>query len=473
MSELDNEKYYSKWTQHAAFNVGNMAIWFINAAFTTWVVQYYYVAMKMEMTKIMIAFTLWTIWNAINDPLLGFISDRTRSKMGRRKPYIIAGLIPVAIIEVILWLPPVKTSIINPQPWFRDPLFWYLMIMLLAYDTFYTMIALPYDSLFPEMYLTEKQRASSNTWKQILSTIGLLLAFILPGYLIGDHLWNKKGYVINGIVTSALLVIMIVISLIWGVKERKEFSLDYKHEFGFFKGLGYTFKNKGFVLYTLMYFFFEYVLLTLGAVIPLFGEQILGSTPFMSSLLSGALFIIGILSVPLWKQLHVKIGSKISFGISLILYVATSIPLLFVTDYWYALYTSIAMGVGFGGMMYFIYLLISDVCDEDELKTGKRREGAFFGITNFFMRLSMIVSIISIGLVFNRTGWDTWTPAPGVNVITGLRILVFGFPAAALGLVLLCLIFYPLSKKRVEEMKIQLNEIHNQKKEKVQHQHTE
>ena len=72
------------------------------------------------------------------------------------------------------------------------------------------------------------------------------------------------------------------------------------------------------------------------------------------------------------------------------------------------------MGIGFGGMLYFIYYIVADVIDDDELKTGVRREGIFFGIANFFMRLSMILSILIVGSVFIQTGWDEYNPIPGV-----------------------------------------------------------
>ncbi len=125
------------------------------------------------------------------------------------------------------------------------------------------------------------------------------------------------------------------------------------------------------------------------------------------------------------------------------------------------------MGVGFGGMLYFIWYIVADCIDDDELKTGVRREGSYFGIANFFMRLSMVLSITVISLVFTETDWEVYVPNPGVDVITGLRFLFVIVPAIALGLSLVCLYFYPFSKKKVLEMKVQLDELHKDKLEKV------
>jgi len=169
----------------------------------------------------------------------------------------------------------------------------------------------------------------------------------------------------------------------------------------------------------------------------------------------------------LWKKIDVKLGGKVGYGLSMIVYVLASLPMLFIDSYIPALITAIGMGFGFGGMLYFIWYIVADCIDDDELKTGVRREGSFFGIANFFMRLSMVLSITTISLVFTETGWEEYIPNPGVVVETGLRFLFVIVPAIALGLSLVCLYFYPFSKNKVLEMKEKLAELHKDKLEKV------
>lgn len=341
--------------------------------------------------------------------------------------------------------------------------------MLICYDTFYTMLALPTDSLFPELYTSEEDRAEVNTIRQILSTVGLISAFLIPGIFI-VNLKEMSGYLTNGIVTSVIVGITMFIFIKWGAKERPEFKMDSQHEFSFFQGLKYTFKNKGFLLYTALFFLYEYVILLLATTVPLFALEVLGiENTFLTALLLGAMFIVGILTVLIWNKLSLKFGSKKAYAMAIIAYLIASIPLLLVNDFLSALITVIFMGIGFGGMLYFVYLIIADVIDEDELKTGVRREGSFFGITNFFMRLAMVISIVTVGLVFNGTEWGEYTPIGGVGeTIIGLRLLVFLFPAIALIISLVCLYFFPYPKSRVGEIKKQLNELHKQKKDRIE-----
>lgn len=464
MTELKNQASPDRITfgkgQKWSFAGGSFAQWFVNSAFNTWVFSFYFYAVELPVIYIMSAYILWTIWNAVNDPLIGYLSDRVRTRWGRRKPFIMLGTIPVIMIEIILWIPPTMNYFVT---------FLYLLIILFAYDTFYSMIALPYDSLFPELYTSVKERAEVNTYKQILSIIGIILAFLVPGIFIAD-LTLGTGYLINGIVTSIIIGITLVVSIKYGVIEREEFSLDHKQDFGFVQGLKYTFKNKGFILYTIMFFLYEYVLLVLTTVTPSYGREILGATPFETSIILAVMMLVGVATVIVWQKLDVKFGSRIAFGISIIVYIISSLPILFIESYMLALVTVIFMGFGFGGMLYFIYLLIADVVDEDELKTGVRREGAFFGITNFFMRLAMIMSIVSVGLVFTTRGWEEYVPLNPENreaVFFGIRMLMVIFPAIALGLTLVCLYFYPFPKEKVQKIKVELEKMHKEKLDRV------
>jgi len=454
---MSSDSRFSKG-QKWSFSIGNGVEWFINAAFNLWVFTFYFAAVGLNIVLINLAYIIWTLWNAFNDPLIGYLSDRTHTRFGRRRIYIMIGIIPVLLLEILIWLPPITGEMVQ---------FIYLLIMLLLYDTAYTLIALPTDSLFPELYTSVEERAEVNSIRQILAAVGLILAALVPGIFIGETN-TRDGYLTNGIVTTIIVGVCLVIFIKWGALEREEFKLDYQQGFSYIEALKYTFKNKGFVLYIIMFFFYEYILLLLATIVPLFGAEVLGTTSaFDTSILMGILYIIGIVSMFLWRKLDVRLGGRMGYGLSMIAYVLASLPMLFISDYLSSISVVIMMGIGFGGMLYFIWYIVADVIDYDELKTGVRREGMFFGIANFFMRLSMVLSISTVSLVFTTTGWEEYAPNPGVDVIFGLRFLFVIVPAIALGSSMICLYFYPFTKKKVLEMKIKLEELHKEKMEKV------
>jgi GPH family glycoside/pentoside/hexuronide:cation symporter len=451
--------------QKVSFALGNYVQWFINTAFSTWIFIFFYKAVGLEITWILIAFIIYPIWNAINDPLIGYLSDRTHTRFGRRKPYILIGAVPLIVIFIFIWMPP---AFFGNSADFAN--FLYLILILIAYDTAYTMIALPYDSLFPELYGSVEERAEVNTLKQVFATIGLICAFLIPGLLIGNS-DLMGGYRITGLVTSGIVGVFLAISIKWGVKERPEFKEDYKKQMGFLEALKYTLKNRAFVLYTIMYLGYQYILLLLGTIVPLYAEDVLGVTDtFITGAALGAMFLVGIATIIIWKRLDEQYGSRKAFAYSLIAYWIPSISLLFLNGFVSGIIFISIMGIGFGGMLYFVYLLIADIVDEDELKTGIRREGTFFGVTNFFMRLAGVFSILTVGLVFSGAGWldaDLYDAHLGINVVFGLRILVFVFPSIVLLIILIALHFYPFSKEKVDKMKAKLEELHNKKLKRV------
>jgi len=459
--------------QKISFSLGSFTQWFFNSLFNSWLFSFYFVAVKLNVILIMTAFVVYSIWNAINDPMIGLISDRIRtSRFGRRKIFILIGMLPLTLLATLVFTPPALfglSAMAGSTPIFTGQIinFIYLLIIIILYDTFYTMIALPYDALFPELYTSVEERSEVNTYKQIFSSIGLIFAFLLPGLLIGD-LDVLIGYFITGLISSVIVGSTLIVSARFGVKERKEFKHDHKTDFAFFEGLKYSLKNKAFLLYTGIFLAYEYLVLILASIVPLFSKHVLGvEDTLLIAVLLGLLFIIGMASMYLWKKIDVKIGSRKGLFIAIAGYLGASVPLLYVWDYLSGVIIVALMGFGWGGMMYFVYLIIADVIDEDELKTGYRREGTFFGVTNFFMRLAGVLSIVTVGIVFTGASWSEYTPIVGVDVVIGLRLLVFVFPAIALGIMALLLYFYPFTKEKVNDMKEKLEKLHQEKLDKA------
>jgi len=148
------------------------------AAFQTFsllVFTFYFAVVGLNIILITIAFLIWSIWNSINDPLLGYFSDRTHTRWGRRFPYIMFSIIPLAIISVLLFTPPLSMGISDQMTNFI-----YFLIIIIVFELFFTMLDLNLIALFPELFITEEERTRANAIRLSFYMIGPI--FLTTGF---------------------------------------------------------------------------------------------------------------------------------------------------------------------------------------------------------------------------------------------------------------------------------------------------
>ena len=210
----------------------------------------------------------------------------------------------------------------------------------------------------------------------------------------------------------------------------------------------------------------------LPVIVPLYGEFVLGFVePLMISLLLGATFLsAAIFMTILWKPLVQKIGPRKSWLISMTIWIATLAPLFFlystmpfleITAY----IVFFLIGIGLSGSIYIVDIIIADIVDEDEVKSGMRREGGYYGVNIFFQRFATVFVFLIIGPVFLIADWAKFNPITIPEF--GLRSLMFIYPAIALVIAIIAIFFYPLDGERLKQIKEQREIIHQEKKSKL------
>ncbi len=459
-----------------AHGAGNLTSQMVYQMFTFLIFSFYWAVIKIDINLITVGFIIWSVWNAFNEPLAGYLSDRTKSRWGRRIPYIAASLIPLSLIMFFLWTP---VSLLEND--FRN--FTYFLIIIIAFDGIYTLAFLNHTSLFPEMFQDEKERASANSIRQVLTVVGLIFGFVIPTLFITDPLSKVSSapsyraqiiseYQLAGLIIAIIAFITLFISLKWGCKERKEFKEDPYKNPKFWNALKYTLKNRSFLTYVVAGLMCWTVFSILPTLMTLYGAHILGipeNETIWIGLLLGAAFIVSAGLVFFWKYLGLKIGVKKAFIISLIVFAVALQPLLLISDRWMGLAVFAGVGVGLAGPIYFIDLIISHIVDEDELKTGVRREGMYYGINGFLIRFATVISFIAIAIAFNSTGWHIYDPGLGITTaqLLALRLLYTLFPAICLIIAIIALQFYPLSGSRLEKVLAAKEKLHAEKAEKI------
>lgn len=472
-----------------AYAIGEAGDMIAYQGFTFLVFTFYFAVIKIDVRIISLGFIIWSVWNAINDPLQGYISDRSNLKIlggGKRRSWIILGIIPLAIIMPLLFTSPAgggRSSFI------------YFLIIIILFDTFYTMCSLNRVSVYPEMFLSDEERAQVGMMRRTIMVLGLIIAFVLPTLVFIKDMANihslpgtMREYQYSGLTFGILVLLLTGVTIIWGIKEKKEFTLDAGKAPNFISAYSTTLKNKSFLTFVVASMMNWYVFGILPMIVPVYGTYVLGIGPdfvlrltirflnfdwtpiIPSSILLSVLllvaFLFSILGVVIWKAVGEKVGVKRGFAISIGYWIITLLPLLFIRQYYIALIDMVFIGIGLGAGPYFIDRCVSDIVDEDELKTGVRREGVYYGANAFIIRLSTILVVLSISLVLETTGWRVYDPKEvSPQIIRGLQMLMSVFPAGALIIGFIFMLMYPLNVDRIKEIQKERERLHQEKKD--------
>ncbi|MHA1732392.1 MAG: MFS transporter, partial [Promethearchaeota archaeon] len=225
-----------------------------------------------------------------------------------------------------------------------------------------------------------------------------------------------------------------------------------------------TLGNRGFLVFALgnMFNWFGFKLLT--AIVPLYGVHVLGIG--QGSIMLSVMLLVGLLvaaaASPLMEAIGRRIGNRNAFMVAEAVWIASLVPFAFLDGQpVLAVFCMIPVGFGLSGAMFFIDVVISDVIDEDELKTGRNRAGSYYGVNALIHRYSTILVFVAIAVVLTGYGWQDYIVGPGADfgaLKSGLKLLMVGFTSAGILVMLLCLKLFPLHGERLEEVRRALAE---------------
>lgn len=396
---------------------------------------------------------LFGIWNAVNDPLFGYISDKTKSSLGRRIPYIRYGAPLYALAFVACWLNWWGTG--TDQVW----MFIQLLFLLFAFDTLYTAIATSLYIMPYEMALSNKARSSIFVWKilfQLLATAVplIVLPMIQPGP--GEDATFFRFVMLGFGVAAGLIVFFSTFFY-----QEKHFQQEAE-QFPFLKSLIECFKNRSFLIFEIMSFTIIYVQTSLmQGVLYYFDEIDVPGTPLYAALGIGV--IIGVF---IWVNTVKRKGVKWSMQTMSAIFGVGCLIVSF-GGYWLApaIIGFLLFGLGFAGGMYLIPLMNGDVIDKDEDSTGLRREGMYAGVNSFVTKPAIsIAQAVFVGILA-RFGYDN-ALAKGLqpaSAETGILIAWTLVPGILLLLCAFALRWYPLDGAGWEATKQKLALIHKEK----------
>lgn len=401
-----------------------------------------------------IIWILYGIWNAVNDPIMGYFMDKIRLKKGRRIPYIIYGTIPFTIGFIFLWWVPYPPSA-------QGLIFVHCLIMLFIFDLGFTLCMTSWMALYTEMYETEKERASVVAIKDLIAFISSFVGIIIPTLLASIISWEFTGLILGLFIPITMLL------SIKGSKERKEYQIDTP--LSIFSAFKATFSNKPFIIITLTYTLIDFAFGLTIMVLPLYAKYVLLVSPGMEGIAAGGVAIGIIASVPIWRWVYAHKGPKLGLLAAIIFYTVTIWPLFLIGDLITLIIVTIIPGLGVGGML-MTEPAISIAIDYDEIKIKKRREATYNGVLTLIARLSIVLSGITLIIVQELSGFDQNIVDPMMQPETakeGLKALVSLVPI--LGGISAAIIFslFPINHTQFNEMQKELKILHEERKGKL------
>jgi len=450
-------------------------------AFTIYVFTYFFAVVHLSMLEMWVGFVLWGIWNMFNDPLLGALSEKTKQKgrLGKRKFYLIISFIPLALIMIFLFTVAPRDPLSNLQFDFQ---FWYFIFIIFTFEFFYTMFSVNTNAVFPEMFPTEKQRGDVNVFIKAFTMIAVIFASLIPTFIVTPSLVPtadpvsepivyaaevvsiQSKYITSGIVIAVIILIMAILFIFFGVKEKEEQTSDFEKRPGFFSSLKITFSNRTFIKFTLGNMLIWYCFNILLTVFPLYAVYVLGRTE--GSLLIGVTLMLALLSaaflMPVQVRIRKKFGTRKGLMIGLGIWIITLFPLILLSNNeisrTLSLIVFITIGFGLSAALFFIDIIHGDVIDQDALNFGVKRAASYYGVNAFIHRFSMILGITTIYVIFSGTGWSSYVPVVADPLLReiGIKSLMFIFPSIALIGSILFFKFYDLHGEKLENMRQEL-----------------
>jgi len=444
--------------KHVSFAIAGLLDQFYISSFTVRIIYFYENELFLSIVYIGIAFLIYGFWNMINDPLLGWLSDkktRFTERWGRRFPWFLVGAILTNFVYFFLYAVP-----------FADPqsnqiaVFIWLIVILVLFELCYSLWQVNWLALYPDLLRTQKERTKVGALNTIFAQIGTILGiFITPLFIVyGD----PSTYVVAAFVVC-IIGFIIVLLLIPGMKEDDELIQRELHHIeelkeekeSYWQVLKATTKQKNFMAYIFMYMFYYTVPLLLMSSLPFWTIYILKSdNPTMETLVAASFLIGAFVGVPIWLKFGRKYGNRKAYIYGSFLSVLAFIPLLFVTDLVLSMILLFIIGACYASIWTLLYPGFSDVIDEVVVATGKRKEGAYTGVRTFIGRLAFVIQALAFAIVHQVTRFKPGAETQEPLALLGIRFIMIGIPIFCMVMCfILIFFFYDLTKEKVKSNK--------------------
>lgn len=381
------------------------------------------------------------LWDAVNDPLFGLLSDRIRTRWGRRRALLLFGAVPLGIFFMLMWIVPALDQ------------FWmavYYAVTFILFDTAFTIVHVGYNSLTPEMTSDYDERSSLNGYRMVFSISGTLGAIILATVLGWSITDTRLLYLILGIGLGLISIIppLVVFSI---TREKPADELPAPLPLGV--ALKQTLSNQPFRMVMGLYLLSWTTASIIAAVLLYFANYYLripDQANYFVLVAQGS----AILFIPVIVKISQRLDKRRAFMIGSITWVAVLLGISAIRADQVGLAYVLAALAGFGIATAYVvpWSMVPDVVEYDEVRTGQRREGSYYAFASFFQKLATGLALWGMGQALALTGYLTPAlsgplPVQPEAAIAAIRVFTGPIPAVLLFLTVLFAWKYPITRE--------------------------
>lgn len=450
-----------KRSTKVVFGFASLGLLLVNGIYSALLPIFYQDYLGLAARWIGIASLVFLFWNAFNDPLFGYITDNTRSRHGRRIPYLRFTAPFLAFTFFFIWMTPADLGELG--------VFWWMLVTMLLYDTCYTIIGLVYSALMPELSEAEDERAQLQVSTTLFGLLGFALGFVIP------ELFRPKGEESPNLLMLrlamlgvALIGMFLIILTSLKVKERKELSQG-QEKMPFWDYLRYTFSSRSALILIAENFMRVLVTALVTGSIFYLADYVL---QYSAIILLAFYFIPLVLGVIVSGFFRKHLGALRAQQFYLVVGGIGLISISVVPNNLLPLSIALA-GFGMAGPEALTYVLFAQVVDEDELRTGQRREGAFFGTNALLTKPAQSLALALSPFILEATNFITREANDGVimlnqpdSAIFGIKLFAGLIPGIALLIGALILIWFPIKGDYLEKIQKEILALHAEKETK-------
>jgi glycoside/pentoside/hexuronide:cation symporter, GPH family len=430
------------------YGIGDLGNALVNSAIQFFLMKFYTDAALIMPAMAGNALLVGKIWDAINDPLFGWFTDRTKSRFGKRRVFMLFGAIPLAISIALLWYVPVSS---------RMSTFVWIAFTFILFDTLWTLTNVPYYALTSELTDDYDERSSLTTYRMVMAVPAYLVGAALTPAIVGLFALQRTGYAFIGIAYGIFAGAVLIISAL-GIRERTGLAVSTP-EASPFKSFLAALKNKPFIWLCGVYFVINISFAFIKILMAYYVEyQLLMKTSI--SLVMGLLLICVTIALPFWQWLSRKMDKGRAYALGMLLgALAVMITFFLPHNATLLIYlVSVLAGFGFSAQWIFPWAMVADVADFDRLETGQQRSGMYYGVWGLATKISEALALAAVGWILTGFGY-----VPNVEqtpqALLGIRLFFGLIPAFFILLGLPFLFLYPITRRSHAEVRRKLAEL--------------